>query len=183
MKFLSKKICADDLFEGESHKGIAQKIAHILRGDECKIIGIDGEWGSGKSNLVSLIQKQLNDTEGKSKPFVTFVYDVWGHQTDLQRRTILEELTYFLVKGDGKTLQKGILDSQYWENKLNNLLAKKVATTTKTIPKLSVGIIVSFIVIILVPLFALIAESMDSSCCRIFVSAIPILILSFTTVH
>ena len=62
MKFLSKKICADDLFEGKSHKGIAQKIAHILRGDECKIIGIDGEWGSGKSNLVSLIQKQLNDT-------------------------------------------------------------------------------------------------------------------------
>lgn len=178
MKFLPKKICADDLFEGKSHKGIAQKIAHILRGDECKIIGIDGEWGSGKSNLVSLIQKQLNDTEGKSKPFVTFVYDAWGHQTDLQRRTILEELTYFLVKGDGKTLQKGILDSQYWENKLNNLLAKKVATTTKTIPKLSVGIIVSFIVIILVPLFALIAESMDSSCCRIFVSAIPILILS-----
>ena len=178
MKFLSKKVCADDLFEGESHKGIAQKIAHILRGDECKIIGIDGEWGSGKSNLVSLIQKQLNDTEVKSKPFVTFVYDAWGHQTDLQRRTILEELTYFLVKGDGKTLQKGILDSQDWENKLNNLLAKKVATTTKTIPKLSVGIIVSFIVIILVPLFALIAESMDSSCCRIFVSAIPILILS-----
>lgn len=178
MKFLSKKICADDLFEGKSHKGIAQKIAHILRGDECKIIGIDGEWGSGKSNLVSLIQKQLNNTEGKLKPFVTFVYDAWGHQTDLQRRTILEELTYFLVKGDGKTLQKGILDSLDWENKLNNLLAKKVSTTTKTIPKLSYGIIVSFVVMILVPLFALIAESMDSSCCRIFVSAIPFLILS-----
>ena len=177
MKFLSKKVCADDLFEGESHKGIAQKIAHILRGDECKIIGIDGEWGSGKSNLVSLIQKQLNDTEGKTKPFVTFVYDAWGHQTDLQRRTILEELTYFLVKGDGKTLKEGILNSQNWENKLNNLLAKKVSTTTKTIPKLSVGIIVSFLVVILVPLVAIIAESMDNCCCRVFFSAIPLLIL------
>ena len=180
MKFLSKKVCADDLFEGESHKGIAQKIASILQGDECKIIGIDGEWGSGKSNLVSLIQKQLNDTEGKSKPFVTFVYDAWGHQTNLQRRTILEELTYFLVKGDGKTLQKGILDLQYWENKLNNLLAKKVSTTTKTIPKLSSGIIVSFIVMILVPLFALMAEFVDNACWRILVSAIPFLILLFT---
>lgn len=55
MKFLSKNVCADDLFDGRFHDGIAQKIASVLKGDECKIIGIDGEWGSGKSNLVSLI--------------------------------------------------------------------------------------------------------------------------------
>lgn len=106
MKFLSKKVCADDLFEGESHKGIAKKIASILRGDECKIIGIDGEWGSGKSNLVSLVEQQLkaakensNEATEESCSFVTFVYDAWGHQTDLQRRTILEEQPIFLLKG------------------------------------------------------------------------------------
>jgi hypothetical protein len=43
--------CNDDWFEGQSHKRIASKIADIILDDsQHGIIGIDGGWGSGKSD-------------------------------------------------------------------------------------------------------------------------------------
>ena len=63
------------------------------------MIGIDGGWGSGKSNLVKLISNELNagisDKKKQMFPFIT--YDAWGHRSDLQRRTILEEITKSLI--------------------------------------------------------------------------------------
>ncbi len=44
------------------------------------MIGIDGGWGSGKSNLVKLISNELNagisDKKKQMFPFIT--YDAWG---------------------------------------------------------------------------------------------------------
>lgn len=75
-----------------------------------------------------------------------FTYDAWGHQTDLQRRTILEELTLDLVKG-----QTPILNENSWKDSLENLLAKKKHTSTKTIPAIGIGTIVSLFTILLTP--------------------------------
>lgn len=58
-----------------------------------RIIGLEGKWGSGKSNVVENIKKHL-DGEG----YHTFTYDAWGHQEDLQRRSILETLTNDLIE-------------------------------------------------------------------------------------
>ena len=52
--------------------------------------------------------------------FHFFTYDAWGHQTDLQRRTILEELTSDLVKG-----QTPILNENSWKDSLENLFSKE----------------------------------------------------------
>ena len=40
--------------------------------------------------------------------FHFFTYDAWGHQTDLQRRTILEELTSEAAKIDAKRLRNEV---------------------------------------------------------------------------
>ena len=145
-KLLSKVPCNDDLFEGGAHRKLAIEISDEIRNDDnCTIIGIDGGWGSGKSNLVGMIQKELSvDSNGAKYHF--FTYDAWGHQTDLQRRTILEELTSDLVKG-----QTPILDENSWKDSLENLLAKKKHTSTKTIPAIGIGTIVSLFTILLTP--------------------------------
>ena len=145
-KLLSKVPCNDDLFEGGAHRKLAIEISDEIRNDDnCTIIGIDGGWGSGKSNLVGMIQKELSiGTNGGKYHF--FTYDAWGHQTDLQRRTILEELTSDLVKG-----QTPILNENSWKDSLENLLAKKKHTSTKTIPAIGIGTIVSLFTILLTP--------------------------------
>lgn len=145
-KLLSKVPCNDDLFEGGAHRKLAIEISDEIRNDDnCTIIGIDGGWGSGKSNLVGMIQKELSvGSNGVRYHF--FTYDAWGHQTDLQRRTILEELTSDLVKG-----QTPILDENSWKDSLENLLAKKKHTSTKTIPAIGIGTIVSLFTILLTP--------------------------------
>lgn len=145
-KLLSKAPCNDDLFEGGAHRKLAKEIsAEICRDGNCTIIGIDGGWGSGKSNLVGMIQKELSNGFNGGK-YHFFTYDAWGHQTDLQRRTILEELTSDLVKG-----HTPILNENSWKESLDNLLAKKKQTSTKTIPAIGIGSIVSLFTILLTP--------------------------------
>ena len=96
---MDNKPCGQDLFDGRSHDTIAQNIANVIANNNVKVIGIDGGWGSGKSNMVDLIKDKLNKLD-KNK-YYFFIYDAWGHQMDFQRRTILENLTGFLVDDAG----------------------------------------------------------------------------------
>ena len=154
IQLLSNEPCREDAFEGHSHQHIAEQIVRIIKDDADRhIIGIEGGWGSGKSNLISLVNKGLNgdtvydkDFNHKASAFPFFVYDAWGHQVDYQRRAILEELTHDL------TLEKKILGKEKWETRLQELLAKRRKTTTKEVPRLGVGFIVSIILTILTPL-------------------------------
>lgn len=154
INLLSNEPCREDAFEGHSHQNIAAQIARLIKGDEKRhIIGVEGGWGSGKSNLISLVNKCLNgdnvydnDFDHKSSPFPFFVYDAWGHQADYQRRAILEELTQEL------TNEKEILDGKKWRRKLEELLAKRKKTTTKEVPHLGIGLIMSILLCILTPL-------------------------------
>ena len=154
INLLSNEPCREDAFEGHAHENIAVQVARIIREDDKRhIIGIEGGWGSGKSNLISLVNKTLNGDKVYDKDFVHkdssypfFIYDAWGHQADYQRRAILEELTAEL------TNQKKILDSQKWNTKLEELLAKRRKTTTKEVPRLGIGLIVSIAMTILTPL-------------------------------
>lgn len=154
IQLLSNEPCREDAFEGHSHQHIAEQIVRIIKNDEDRhIIGIEGGWGSGKSNLISLVNKGLNgDTvydrgfNHKESIYPLFMYDAWGHQADFQRRAILEELTHDL------TLEKKILDEAKWKRKLQELLAKRRKTTTKEVPRLGIGFVISIILTLLTPL-------------------------------
>ncbi|CAI9429967.1 KAP NTPase domain-containing protein [Candidatus Ornithobacterium hominis] len=141
--FIKNQPLGEDLFENKSQEKIASVISEkIIKDPDFKIIGIDGEWGSGKSNLVRLIEKKLNSTHK------FFVYDVWGHQEDEQRKAILVELTE-CIKNEKGLLKNG--NKKSWEAKLKLLLAKSKETTTINQPYLSVGFIFSLLSIVYIP--------------------------------
>ncbi len=142
-RFLDNKPCGKDLFEGKSHETIAQNIVNVIENNNSKIIGIDGGWGSGKSNMVNLIKDKLN----KNK-FHFFIYDAWGHQTDFQKRSILENLTGYLVD------EAKILNKDKWNGRLLQLLSRKRSVGSKYVREMSavskIGAILAFIMPILI---------------------------------
>lgn len=132
-KFLSDKPEGRDSFQSQAHTKIANVIADIIRKDEIKLIGLEGEWGSGKSNIVKLLEKILSREE-----YIFYTYDAWGHQEDLQRRSFLENLT---------ELMKNEFSEEDWENKLKNLLSKKTEVEEKEVPRLNKELIIAILIL------------------------------------
>lgn len=125
-RIVSTAPCNDDWFAGQSHKRIASKIAGVILDDsQCGIIGIDGGWGSGKSNLVGLTKNKIAELtiNDKKKNYVFVTYDVWAHHTDYLRRSLLEEFIKSLM--DEKVLDES------WLEKIDMLLAKVREVDTK----------------------------------------------------
>ena len=176
-KFLDNKPCGKDLFHGESHTNIANKIIDILQSkNDIQIIGLDGCWGSGKSNIIEIMKDKLNPRQVR-----IFIYDAWGHKEDFKRRSILEELTTFLT---GKYVHNqkeydSILIGENWEKDKQALLGIKRETETISMPKLSLGIIISVLAIILTPILELLSTEIENIYGKVFVMLIPILALLF----
>lgn len=153
-QIVSTAPCNDDWFEGQSHKRIASKIAEIIL-DESQhgIIGIDGGWGSGKSNLVGLTQKAIKertkDEKEKKYEFVTF--DVWAHHTDYLRRSLLEEFVNEL------TVEKSLLSSK-WNDSLDMVLARVKEVDMKQTVKLNEFVIGTGLLAILTPIISLLFD-------------------------
>ena len=91
-KVLPDNCSAEDQLEDRTHERIADKLYEIIAADgsEGMTIGLEGEWGSGKSTVVRLLRERLT-TEKKSKSFVFYI-DAWEHEGDHLRRVFLETL-------------------------------------------------------------------------------------------
>ncbi len=172
--YLQTSPIGEDLFAGKSHEAISKKIAQQIKcGNHCQMIGIDGGWGAGKSNLVKLISKELNegvcDKKKQKYPFVT--YDAWGHSSDLQRRTILEEITKALIN------EYDCLDKS-WELKLNELLARKKSTHSKRIPRLNIALVVASLLISITPLITWLVSLIpnDYPWAKLLIATVPYLV-------
>ena len=136
----------EDCFEGQSQEKLAHAVCNYVRlmdakpdgnakfegeaGDALpRIIGLEGSWGSGKSNVVNMIGRELS-----GQGYYTFTYDAWGHQEDLQRRSILETLTGELVssnvlRGDVEIpMRNGKVHKASWKDQLSLLLSNKPTT-------------------------------------------------------
>ena len=150
-QIVSTAPCNDDWFEGQSHKRIASRIADIILDDsQHGIIGIDGGWGSGKSNLVGMTQKEIKeriaDNKDSKYEFVTF--DAWAHHTDYLRRSLLEEFVNEL------TVEKNLLSSK-WNDSLDMVLARVKEVDMKQTVKLNEFVIGSGLLAILTPIISL----------------------------
>lgn len=190
-RFIQNRPNGLDKFDGASQTKLAKAIAQqIVKNDALskesalpKIIGIQGEWGAGKTNLVKLLEKEL------SEKYYFFEYDAWGHQEDLQRRSILELLTSKLI-GDGFLsgsstikIKGGGEKNVSWAEKLKYLLARKTETVTEKYPKISNGMAAAALVAVLTPVFTYISyviKPTSSNCLQtilsIIISALPIII-------
>ena len=131
--FIPDKPQGEDVFEGKSQEHLAASICNYIKSIDVnpdkkdgvnmpRIIGLEGKWGSGKSNVVRMIGGSL-----VKEGYYSFTYDAWGHQEDLQRRSILETLTKELTSKDvlsGKVSIKtrtGDTFTDTWENQLQML--------------------------------------------------------------
>ena len=174
--FLQNAPCGEDLFEGKSHETIAKNIKKlIMSNDTCRVIGIDGGWGSGKSNLIKLVKKQLEEDTNTKGKYHIFEYDAWGFQTDLQRRSILENLTSFIVK------EFPGLDKKKWEGRLYKLLSRKRSAGAKTVKELSAVSKVASVLSILSPLFFILLRLLNSSTTIYVVYSVLFAIVLFVT--
>lgn len=166
-KFINNKPCGIDKFKGCSQERLAKSIAlHFERNDSQdndnvlpRIIGLEGGWGSGKSNVVKLLTTELLSS-GK---YYFFEYDAWGHQEELQRRSILEMLTADLIDAkllSGKSWIKIKGEAPIyrdWATKLDYLLARKRKSVSSGYPTLNYGVVVAGLTAMLTPLSTLVA--------------------------
>ena len=91
-KVLPDNCSAEDLLDDRTHQRIADKLYEIISANprEGLTIGLEGEWGSGKSTVVKLLQERLK--ENKSNKTFVFYIDAWEHEGDHLRRVFLETL-------------------------------------------------------------------------------------------
>lgn len=156
MKLLSNAPLGKDLFEGKSQELIADAIVEQLKLNanqrnpdlHHKMIGIEGAWGSGKSNLVEIVKKKLNENAA----FHFFTYDVWGHQEDLQRKAILEELVNDLVENDVIRSNSKKNNHLNWKDRVKNITGTFTETTRRQIPSISLGFALCVLALIITPI-------------------------------
>lgn len=174
-RFISNSPCGDDLFEGKAHQNIAKNIASVLENNEnCHIIGIEGSWGSGKSNLVKLVEKETNQNNPKLK-YHFFLYDAWGFQNDFQRRAILESLTAYLVDNEK------LLNPTKWNGKLLKLLSRKRNVGSKVVKELNavakIGVINALLFPAYLAIYNRIPQSLWKTLFLTAISAISIILI------
>lgn len=115
-KFLDDSCSGVDLTEDKTHQRIADQLFDLIESGDSKglTIGLEGDWGSGKSTVIELLRKKLEPRkkpenflvrwfcrkrkkENKSRT-VFFYIDAWEHEGDPLRRAFLEALIDKLEK-------------------------------------------------------------------------------------
>lgn len=73
-----------------AHQKLADAVSSLIlsENDGGKTIGIEGDWGSGKSTVINLISLKLSQDDHN----LIFLFDAWAHRDDPLRRTFLESL-------------------------------------------------------------------------------------------
>lgn len=126
VKFIKDEPSETDFFG--SHGRVAAAISDVIGEDNgINVVGLLGPWGSGKSTVVSQIQKQLGTTRDNIH---FFSYDAWLYQNDPPRRSFLEALIQNLV-------HNALSDEGQWQDRLADLSGRSEETVTETSRKLS----------------------------------------------
>lgn len=195
-RFIPDIPVGEDCFEGHSQEKLAHSVCDYIRlQDERavtkatsktekkttmpRILGIEGSWGSGKSNVVNMIEREMS-----KKGYFTFTYDAWGHQEDLQRRSILETLAINLI--NNKVLQGNVTmqlrngkeHTASWNDQLSMLLSNKTTTIRKSTPKLTAAAYWGIIIVSLFAVCSLVSDQLisdlDKFKCLWWIDIIPI---------
>lgn len=98
-KIIFDKPAKKDAFSGQGHLRSAKAMADGIQ-QLSKLggaIGLEGIWGSGKSSVIDISQTELAKDPGEYE-YHAFSFDLWTHQTDEFRRSLLEEFIEFIAK-------------------------------------------------------------------------------------
>lgn len=85
-----------DAFSGAGHKRTAKALIAAIREFDGtnRAIGLEGQWGSGKSSVIAIAETELRES-GDHYRFFTF--DLWRNQTSSFKRAFLEELISWAI--------------------------------------------------------------------------------------
>lgn len=116
-----------------AHSRVAAGIAAVLTDHpQIKTIGLLGGWGSGKSTVVRLVERQLANSGDTGR--LCFVYDAWLRQSDPPRRAFLEGLIAFLRHHCPELVAR---EEEGWAAELRKLGGEVQTTTTSAEIKLT----------------------------------------------
>jgi hypothetical protein len=143
LNFIQDEPAAEDFFK--SHSRVAHAVVAAVQGNpSLKVIGLLGQWGSGKSTAIKLIREALDRSEDGIKTYL-FPYDAWLQQRDPPRRAFLESLIYFLEENKLSTYEK-------WREQLWKLTGRIEETEIKSRPSFTSSGRYLFISLLVVPL-------------------------------
>ncbi len=142
------RLVADNPSDEDSfgpHQKIADAIYDLIQDEPGGVaIGIEGDWGAGKSTVVRLLEAKLAKNGSQRQTLITF--NAWAHEGDPLRRTFLESLIQHLM------IKKSWVDEKKWKEQLEFIGRKKEQKTTINKPHLTpLGKIMGFS-LILIPL-------------------------------
>lgn len=87
---MHEAVAAEDAFPDQTHKKTADTLFDLMESSDRGVtIGLEGGWGSGKSTVVNLLKKRLDEKDGST---LFFLFDAWAHDGDPLRRIFLESL-------------------------------------------------------------------------------------------
>ncbi len=127
-QLLSDEPAVEDTFGGP-HGRLASAIADLVRNEDGgKAIGLEGDWGAGKSTVVRLVARRLESTATSNT--LVAVFDAWAHQGDPLRRTFLEKLV--------RQLQEvRWIHRDEWDERVERLAKRQREETQRVIPRLT----------------------------------------------
>ena len=135
---LSDEPASSDAF-GRAHDRVAEAIAEVINTDPKvggKMIGLEGDWGGGKSTVVELVEKRFE----KDANTRFFLYDAWAHQGNTLRRNFIASLSKEIEQPRPKPWVSvspisGVDSRTKWEKKRDELANRSSTTTTRIYPK------------------------------------------------
>ena len=154
VKFISNRCSDDDKLANHPHESVANSLFDLLRNHreiENPVIGLEGSWGSGKSQVINILQRLVKDANLKDD-YKFINYDIWSVQEDLTRKSFLDTVLSD-AKEDNETFDTKELKSDY--DKLN---ATVFIRTTKTFPLVRFF----FATLLLIPITVFIIDAIAS---------------------
>ncbi|GEM_PF-6678256 len=110
-----------------SHQKVADAIFDLINSerDGGKTIGLEGQWGIGKSTIINLLHEKLISDREKNNNLVV-IFDAWAHRDDPLRRTFLESVIYTALE------KKDWIDNKKWTQILN-IISQRLKIETKNV--------------------------------------------------
>ncbi len=88
-KLITEQVKQEDMSPDQTHKNVSQALFQVIEASNTAItIGLEGNWGSGKSTVIEFLREELE----KENKTLFFQFDAWAHDGDPLRRMFLESL-------------------------------------------------------------------------------------------
>lgn len=154
---------------GGAHGRLARALADVVAESyKGKLIGLVGTWGSGKSTVVHLLERDLEDDTTDHIDAVVFNFNAWQHEGDPLRRTFLESLI-------GRLQEQEWLPKESFDKERETLARRREYTEVKSEPVLTWAGWLTAVSLLIVPFGDALVAARKPLVWGVLVSGVPIL--------